>query len=96
MRSESLRELTEIVNAHKIAGWMRTKMGEYVRMAAVDHDRRYLGMQLKRLLAHPNELPQPAENSAFDRAGIIAALGFFPVHFWPVKPAIVRSVIRVL
>src|SRR5262245_60498369 len=95
MWCERLRELTEIVSAHQIAGWMRTKMGEYMRMAAVDHDGRHLGVQLRCLLANSNEFLDAAKDSAFDCAGIIAALGFLPVHFWPVKPAIIRGVIRV-
>ena len=91
-----MRELAEIVNAHEIAGWMRTKMGEYMRMAAVDHDRWHLGVQLRCPLADTDELLHAVENSAFNCSGMVAAFGFFPVHFRPVEPAIVGSVIRVL
>src|ERR1700751_4417337 len=96
MRMETLRELAEIVDTHQIAGRGRPKMGECMGMAGVNNHRRYLRMQLMRLVADTNQLQDAAENPAFDRTGIFAALSRLPVHFGPVKPAIVGGVIRIV
>jgi len=75
---------------------MRTEVGENMRVAAFKHDRRFGGVQLRRLLVRPDQRCETLEDSVLDRARHLTVIGLFPVHPGPVQPAVVGGVIRVV